>query len=905
MVELLCIVLANPFAESPPTSRRVSPRRDGTLQGQKSSSPLRNGARSSPPVPPPNESIDVPTITNVTENENQPTETTATSATAKDAQAGPPPDVPESAPKSALQNTTEPVSEPAPEPALEEASEELIRKSPEQQSVHAPEPSPEQLPHDVLNSTDVAITEPELELGGEPDSNQAQPKSPLSQQAAPQPNGTSSPADSTRSKRKRGTSANERSSPSASPRPASESTQQVPRIPTPEQPVDASIAAEGKRRGASTRARSSQSASPKILDQDIQPQAPDPEEPPDAPTDKRTTRGASASGRPSKSASPRSVGESVQQPPQAATLDQPLETSTSKGKTRGASTGTRSTQSGSPEIGGEASQQAKQTPQTEVSQKATRGKRKRRGSSASRRSPQSATALETAEEIQHPPPEELQDTPMEAEPSELQPAKRRGRPQGSTQRSPVSGEDADAAAAPPVDKSAKEPSPPRREPRGLRNRNAKKAMPQVAAQEEEEPVAEPAQVEGASEANATNHEEGRQPRQKLKTADKKSRRAGRGDKKAQAEEMSEEVPRPGRKGKTARRTQEPEPEPEPERAPERQPEVEPEAEPEPAPESQPEPSTRKHGRGKPSQLKRDSQATQPEERATQDNVEETAAPRPQRKPRQPRGETVPVTVHRLANVASLGGALPGTSSDEDEDEDDQETTEELSTRLKAKLPNRGGVNVADVLSQICRETLEKTLTTLNNGIANEGNAARRSEWTRKKKAVEAYGTELEGRLFELSEMLDSNFVLGVQLRKAKREMLDQRTRLFRLRKEREAVALRMDVVRQKHTEEENARAVSSLPHPYLVPPSKLTETNLIFRLAQQLITPFTTSTSLSNETNSTNLHPPIHPPPKTPRLLPHPSASNSSCEASPRTRAPGPLELRAVCYRRSGPSMRS
>lgn len=167
-----------------------------------------------------------------------------------------------------------------------------------------------------------------------------------------------------------------------------------------------------------------------------------------------------------------------------------------------------------------------------------------------------------------------------------------------------------------------------------------------------------------------------------------------------------------------------------------------------------------------------------------------------------------MTVHRLANVASLGGQTGTSTDEEEEDENDQESTEELSTRLKAKLPNRGGVNVADVLSQICRETLEKTLTTLDNGITNEGNAARRSEYTRKKKAVEAYGTEVEGRLFELSEMLDSNFVLGVNLRKAKREMIDQRTRLFQIRKEREAVALRMDAVRKKHSEEESARTVS-------------------------------------------------------------------------------------------------
>lgn len=114
-----------------------------------------------------------------------------------------------------------------------------------------------------------------------------------------------------------------------------------------------------------------------------------------------------------------------------------------------------------------------------------------------------------------------------------------------------------------------------------------------------------------------------------------------------------------------------------------------------------------------------------------------------------------------------------------------------------------------MLSQICRETLEKTLATLKTGIANETNATRRAEWTRKRKAVEAFGSELDGRLLDLSEMLDSNFVLGVQLKKSKREMLDLRSQLYDIRKEREDVALQMDAVRAKHMEEENAKSVCS------------------------------------------------------------------------------------------------
>ncbi|GAB1208953.1 hypothetical protein APSETT445_007718 [Aspergillus pseudonomiae] len=251
---------------------------------------------------------------------------------------------------------------------------------------------------------------------------------------------------------------------------------------------------------------------------------------------------------------------------------------------------------------------------------------------------------------------------------------------------------------------------------------------------------------------------------------------------------SKEAKSAGEKRKRGRRSKE-EREPEPE--PEGQTEAPEEPEPAPAP---------KRGRGRPSLSHKGPEVTQHEEDPEAQNESgEEASRTTRRKPRQPRGETVPVTVHRLANVASLGGDVQPS-----EESDEEESADELSTRQKTKLPSRGGVNVADVLSQICRETLEKTLTTLTNGISNEGNAARRSEWTTKKKAVEAFGTELEGRLFELSEMLDSNFVLGVKLKKAKRDMMDMRTRLYQLRKEREAVALQMDAVRRKHTEEENA-----------------------------------------------------------------------------------------------------
>ncbi|KAJ5947799.1 hypothetical protein N7466_000814 [Penicillium verhagenii] len=221
-----------------------------------------------------------------------------------------------------------------------------------------------------------------------------------------------------------------------------------------------------------------------------------------------------------------------------------------------------------------------------------------------------------------------------------------------------------------------------------------------------------------------------------------------------------------------------------------------ETEPRPEPEQEVESATSNARRKRPKKgrMEADSESTHREEAGTE-TVQE------RRKPKEPRGETVPVTVHRLFNPSALG-AMYASSGSGDEDED---SADELSARQKTKLPNRGGVNHADVLSQICRETLEKTLAALNNGIENETNTQRRAEWTRKRKSVQVFGSELDGRLLDLSEMLDSNFVLGVQLKKTKREMMDMRAHLYKVRRERESIALQMDAVRAKHMEEEKAK----------------------------------------------------------------------------------------------------
>ncbi|PGH11849.1 hypothetical protein AJ79_04646 [Helicocarpus griseus UAMH5409] len=216
--------------------------------------------------------------------------------------------------------------------------------------------------------------------------------------------------------------------------------------------------------------------------------------------------------------------------------------------------------------------------------------------------------------------------------------------------------------------------------------------------------------------------------------------------------------------------------------------------------SQPQPPQRKQRRQRPAeqQTTEPQPQQQPDEEA--DNAEEgQQQQQPQRtqRQRQPRGETVPVLIHRFANPSALHNLTEADVAEAPTNDPTQPTSH--------KHPARTGVNPADVLSQICHETLEKTLSTLETGISRESNSARRAEWTRKRKAVELFGAELEQRLFEISEVLEGNFVLHAQLKREKREVAALRARLMEVRRERGAVEERIEEVRRRFGEEEGER----------------------------------------------------------------------------------------------------
>lgn len=70
--------------------------------------------------------------------------------------------------------------------------------------------------------------------------------------------------------------------------------------------------------------------------------------------------------------------------------------------------------------------------------------------------------------------------------------------------------------------------------------------------------------------------------------------------------------------------------------------------------------------------------------------------------------------------------------------------------LNADIPfsNRGGVNVIDVLSQVCDEVVESSLETLHEAAVNAKNSATKKEFRTKLRALEAFKEELRTRLLE-------------------------------------------------------------------------------------------------------------------------------------------------------------
>ncbi|KAI4597094.1 hypothetical protein KJ359_004605 [Pestalotiopsis sp. 9143b] len=173
--------------------------------------------------------------------------------------------------------------------------------------------------------------------------------------------------------------------------------------------------------------------------------------------------------------------------------------------------------------------------------------------------------------------------------------------------------------------------------------------------------------------------------------------------------------------------------------------------------------------------------------------------KPKPKPKQSRkrhsgaDEQVPITVQRYTQRRQHN------ESDTDAD------------ILSADIPfsNRSGVNVIDVLAQICEDVIDKNLTILHEAANNTDDAATRKEYRTKLRALEAFGQELGTRLLEHTIALDSLHALKKRIRSIQKEKLALRNDIIRIRAEKEQVALKIDAVRVRH-EKESKRSLDQL-----------------------------------------------------------------------------------------------
>ena len=161
-------------------------------------------------------------------------------------------------------------------------------------------------------------------------------------------------------------------------------------------------------------------------------------------------------------------------------------------------------------------------------------------------------------------------------------------------------------------------------------------------------------------------------------------------------------------------------------------------------------------------------APQPRTQSSKQPSKPTRAASP--KFRGPPKNSIPITIY--------GPSSPASTASNSDVFDDPLTT-------AAPIPTTKTINAADVLSQICREMIGKTATSLAEKADKD--PARRGEWKRKKKTVEMYGEELEARLLQLTRVVNTNTSLNLQVRATTKEERALRKEMKELDQEKERI----------------------------------------------------------------------------------------------------------------------
>ena len=101
--------------------------------------------------------------------------------------------------------------------------------------------------------------------------------------------------------------------------------------------------------------------------------------------------------------------------------------------------------------------------------------------------------------------------------------------------------------------------------------------------------------------------------------------------------------------------------------------------------------------------------------------------------RQPPENSMPITGYRMSTNDAL----------------DSEHNHPESPTKSSALSKNDNVNAVDALAQICQELVSKSTESLDEVAKNERNKTKKATLERKRKNIEAYGEELDNRLFQL------------------------------------------------------------------------------------------------------------------------------------------------------------
>ena len=157
----------------------------------------------------------------------------------------------------------------------------------------------------------------------------------------------------------------------------------------------------------------------------------------------------------------------------------------------------------------------------------------------------------------------------------------------------------------------------------------------------------------------------------------------------------------------------------------------------------------------------------------------------------PPKNSFPILTHRFANLSSL----PTVAEEFDCDSDGNQTVNNNS--LASKLSNRAIPNAIDILAQFCRETVSKL------SDASCARTANNKEIKQKHTVIEAFGSELDSRLFDMSAAVEHKLNLEDRVKKSRKERTELQAQWMEIRRQREEVSLKCDDIRRRHWENES------------------------------------------------------------------------------------------------------